>query len=401
MTTLNNLFPEKGKLILTGGGRGIVDKLGIEAVRQVTLSVLCGENVRSRTELLTRRRLSIATGALVTLFAKGWAEIDDFTDQISEIALSHINARRSDKALKWPAYWLIGLTGKANQNVLRGGREEQYIREFEIAVEEASRKCEEDFGSIRMSLGFVEDEHGEIYRHLDWKDITRLTTAIGCATTTIRGSEKSIYGKLFEKLVLGSVLHILGFQYSGTASSNIIDRAFWLSDSSDVRECDATVRLRAGKLARFDIGFIGSGNPEITKDKLTRFASEVELYGKMNTSQTFIIVDKIPEKSKKTLEAAERAGSEIVQMSMQFWPQELAKRLESRLDYRAEILSVREDELRNYLTEKIQTAPLLNFLNITESLSDEVGELEVTLPDDSLLEDSEYLGENDSDALDE
>ncbi len=33
---------------------------------------------------------------------------------------------------------------------------------------------------------------------LDWDGITRLTTAIGSQTLTIRGSDKSIYGKLFE-----------------------------------------------------------------------------------------------------------------------------------------------------------------------------------------------------------
>lgn len=33
------------------------------------------------------------------------------------------------------------------------------------------------------------------------------------AVIGIRGSEKSMYGKLFEKLVLAGVLHVLGFQF--------------------------------------------------------------------------------------------------------------------------------------------------------------------------------------------
>jgi hypothetical protein len=390
MTTIDDLFPEKGKLILTGGGKDFIEKLGIETVRQLTLDILCGENIRTQTEQLTSRRVAIATGAMVALFAKGWAEVENFTDELSEMALSQLkSSRRSDNALIWPANWLIGLTGKGFQNVLRGdvAAQEKYIQAFESAMEEAAQRCEEDFGSIQMSLGFVEDSQGQIYRNLEWRDITRLTTAIGCGTLTIRGSDKSIYGKLFEKLVLGSVLHILGFEYVRSGSSNQIERVFWLSDSSDVRECDATLRLRAGKLARFDIGFIGSGNPEIMKDKLTRFANLLELYGETSTSQTFIIVDRMPQ-STKTLEAANRAGSEIIQMSMQFWPQDLARRLKLRLGYRAEILDVAEEELCNYLAQEIESAPLLSFLNSGRFLEEDVEPSQVSLPDDNLVDTS-------------
>jgi hypothetical protein len=161
---------------------------------------------------------------------------------------------------------------------------------------------------------------------LGWEDITRLTTAIGSATLTIRGSEKSAYGKLFERLVLGSVLSILGLKYIKAPSDHELSKVFWLSDNADERECDATVRLYPGKLARFDIGFIGQGNPEIMKDKLSRYARETEQYGIAHTSRTFIIVDRMPATG-KTRALAERAGTEIVQMSMQFWPKELAQRI--------------------------------------------------------------------------
>jgi hypothetical protein len=404
MTTIDDLFPEKGKLILTGGGRDFIEKLGVETVRRLTLDILCGENIRTQTEQLTSRRVAIAAGAMVALFAKGWTEIEGFTDQLSEMALSQLrSSRRSDNALVWPANWLIGLTGKGFQNVLRSNptAQEKYVQDFESAVEEASLKCEEDFGSVRMFLGFVEDERGKIYKNLEWRDVTRLTTAIGCATLTIRGSDKSIYGKLFEKLVLGSVLHILGFQYVKSPSSTLLERAFWLSDSSDVRECDATLRLRAGKLARFDIGFIGSGNPEIIKDKLTRFANLVDIYGETTISQTFIIVDRMPQ-STKTLEAATRAGSEIIQMSMQFCPQDLARRLESRLNYRAEILDIEEEDLHDYLSQKINSAPLLNFLNIGDTLGSEVADpLQVVLPDDNLAAPRESYGEDSLEIFDD
>ncbi|GAP40177.1 CfrBI family restriction endonuclease [Flexilinea flocculi] len=367
---IDDLFPEKGKLVLTANGKEFIERLGVETARQVILAVLRGENIRTQTEPLTRRRVAIATGAMVYLFAKGWAEIDNFTENLSAFALEQMdNTPQSKKDTFWPAQWLIGLTGKSIQNVLRSNPElrQSYIQDFENAVEEAARRCEEDFGEISMSLGYVVD--GELRQSvsaLNWKDLTRLTTAIGATTLTIRGSEKSTYGKLFERLIMGSVLTILGFEHVENSQSPKIERVFWLSDSSDVRECDATIRLRPGKLARFDIGFIGKGNPEIMKDKLTRYANEVEQNGTANFSQTFIIVDKMPDTT-KTIEAAKKSGSEIIQMSMQFWALELAKRLKARLGYSAEILSVPEDELSDYIEQKLQPVPILNFLNPTNT----------------------------------
>lgn len=369
---IDDFYPNKGKLVLSANGREFVERLGVETARRVILGILCGENIRSQTEPLTRRRITIATGAMVYLFAKGWSEVEDFTQRLSSLALEQMdNTPKSRKDTFWPAQWLLGLTTKGIQNVLRSDTEqrESYIRDFELAVDEAAKRCEQDFGEISMSLGYFVD--GELRRNIEplgWKDIARLTTAIGAATLTIRGSEKSTYGKLFERLVLGSVLTILGFQYVENARSKEIEKVFWLSDSSDVRECDATIRLRPGKIARFDIGFIGKGNPEIMKDKLTRFSSEIERDGRASFSQTFIIVDKMPNTT-KTIEAAKRSGTEIIQMSMQYWPIDLARKLKSRLGYTSEILTIPQDQLCNYINKKLLPIPILNFLG--QNLSQE------------------------------
>jgi hypothetical protein len=369
MTTIGDLFPEKGKLVLTGSGRQVIERLGIDTARQVVLGVLQGENIRQQTEPLTRRRVALATGALVALFAKGWQEIDDFSGKLSELAVEQLSAKGPrGREVQWPAQWLIGLTGKGFQNVLRSDPEarRQYIRDFEEAIAEAAQRCENDYGRIEMTLGFVDGGNG-VRKTLGWEDITRLTTAIGSATLTIRGSEKSAYGKLFERLVLGSVLSILGLKYIKAPSDHELSKVFWLSDNADERECDATVRLYPGKLARFDIGFIGQGNPEIMKDKLSRYARETEQYGIAHTSRTFIIVDRMSATG-KTRALAERAGTEIVQMSMQFRPKELAQRIKARPGFESEILNIPDPELSRYLEDKIRFVPLSDFLNIDLSL---------------------------------
>lgn len=373
MTTIGDLFPEKGKLVLTGSGKQVIERLGIDTVRQVVLAVLQGENIRQQTEPLTRRRIALVTGAMVALFAKGWQETDDFSGRLSQLAVEQLSAKgSSSRAVQWPAQWLIGLTGKGVQNVLRSDPEArwQYVRDFEEAIAEAAQRCENDYGRIEMTLGFVDSDNG-IRKTLGWEDITRLTTAIGSATLTIRGSEKSAYGKLFERLVLGSALSILGFKYVKSSTDHELSRVFWLSDSADERECDATARLQPGRLARFDIGFIGRGNPEIMKDKLSRYARETEQYGIAHSSRTFIIVDRMPD-TVKTKALAEKAGSEVVQMSMQFWPKELAQRIKSRLGYESEILSVPDSELSAFLEDRIRFVPISDFLNIDLALEAEL-----------------------------
>jgi hypothetical protein len=84
---LKDLLPEGGRVLLTGGGKAFIERIGVDAAKHVILSVLKGENLRTQTEPLTRRRIAQISGAMVYLFARGWTEIDGFTDQISDLAI--------------------------------------------------------------------------------------------------------------------------------------------------------------------------------------------------------------------------------------------------------------------------------------------------------------------------
>jgi hypothetical protein len=238
---MNDLFPEGTKVLLTGGGKEFIERIGVEAARRVVLNVMMGENIRTQTEPLTRQRIAQISGALVALFARGHLEVEGFTDNLSALAVQQIQmSRKNDNASIWPAQWLLGLTGKSVQNVLRSDptRMEEYVRDFEAAIQEAARKCSLEMGNLTMQLGFAEDADGHRV-DLDWRDITRLTTAIGSQTLTIRGSDKSIYGKLFERLVLGSVLTVLGFERvrPGTNTRTIRYSGFLIA-----RTCERVMR---------------------------------------------------------------------------------------------------------------------------------------------------------------
>ncbi len=359
---VSTFFPESSRLLLTGGGKEFIERIGVEATRRAIHHVMMGENLRQQTEPLTRRRVAQVSGAMIAMFVNGSLEVDNFTESLSALAVEQLRSSKSDNAKSWPAKWLIGLTGKSIQNVLRNKSEalESYITDFEAAILEAADKCRASMGDLEMTLGFVEDAAGRRVA-LGWKDITRLTTAIGAQTLTIRGSDKAIYGKLFERLILGSFLSILGFERVNPATNTKDHGVFWLSDSSDNRESDATLLVKRGKLARFDIGFIGAGNSEISKDKLSRYAREVEMAGVKRSSVTFIVVDRLP-KTGKTQEAADAIGAEIIQMSMKYWPRELAQRLGVRLGIKHPLQKIADGEISDYLERQLNAIQVQEFL---------------------------------------
>ena len=89
---LNDLFPEGGRILLTGSGQEFIQRIGVKAAKQVVLNVLMGENIRKQTEPLTRRRIAQISGAMVALFARGAKQIGNFTDQLSEMAVQQIRS---------------------------------------------------------------------------------------------------------------------------------------------------------------------------------------------------------------------------------------------------------------------------------------------------------------------
>lgn len=360
---LDRLFPDFGKALLTGGGREFVERLGEDAIKQAVLRVMLGENLRTQTEPLSRRRIAMVSGALLAMYARGSFSIPGFEREVSRLATEQWNgSRTTDTAQLWPAQWLLGLTGKSVQNVLRSDPDalHAYVEDFEKALDDSARRCATELGELQAHLTFDMDGR-TVSTDLNWHSLTRLLSAIGSQTLTIRGSDKSIYGKLFERLILGTLLTALGFTRSAPGDG-LRPGSFWLSDSSDLRESDATLIVDIGMIARFDIGFIGPGNPEISKDKLSRYAREFEMAGGKGTSMTFIIVDRLPSTG-RTQEAAVAVGAEIVQMSMKYWPIELAQKLKSRLGVNSKLAALSGAALESFLQRTLQTVRVADFVS--------------------------------------
>lgn len=360
MAELLKAFPESAIALLSGSGKEFIKRIGQKAACDAVSGILKGENVRTQTEFLTRARITQLNAALVAQFVNAHDGSDDFAVRFFEHARLAISKKNRAHPAYLSAQWFLGLTSKSVQNVLRGSADnlEHYVQRLDEVLVESASKVQESLGKYTFKIK-REDNEDVIF---DWKDFVRLNTAIGAQTLSVRGSDKSMYGKLFERLVLGSVLTLSGFTLVAREQKKDVTRAgtFWLSDSGDTRECDATAVVLPGKVVRFDIGFIGPGNSEISKDKLSRFTAEIGQNGKKTYSKTIIVVDRLP-RTNKTLAAAEALNADIIQMSMKFWPLELAQKLKAQ-GWKSPLLSVSEAEVSDWIDCKIATVSVLPFI---------------------------------------
>lgn len=354
---LASLLPKIFDELLESKGATFIKRAGADNVRQVVVDVLCGSNLRASTEHLTRLRLGKINAATFLVYLSGLQAAKDFSRQIPEIAFANLTGRAS-KSEKEFSKWMIGLTGKSVQNVLRDDDRQlkKYTKSFAKNLDQLATETANDSGDLSCIVKSADGREAV----LDWHDMLSLFCTIGSQTLAIRGSEKSTYGKLFERLVLGSVLVALGFKQTGFPPEKT-SKVFWLSRKIGEREADATLLVADGQAIRFDLGFIGKGNPEITKDKVSRFERNFEVGEHKFHSATCIIVDRVGESS--ALEAqAKRAGAKLIQMSMSYWPIELAQWLFGAFNYKSELLTCKQTELSALLKEKLSAVSFESFV---------------------------------------
>lgn len=348
-------------LIETKSGVEIVEELGLDVVQGVVLDVLRGVNIRDSTEMLTRRRLSLLNAAMVAQYVAvpdEGSSIDAFVHSVAEA----VREARLSRSQKWMLNWTLGLTDKGVQNVLRDDHlsHSGYVDRYLEVLRQTAETAREDFGELSGTL-----QVGNREIPLNWLFVLYLTASIGGQTLTIRGSEKSLYGKLFEKLILGAALSVLGFKFAPSGPSDPSPGQFWLSSTSR-RESDATLLVAPGKGVRFDIGFIGRGNSEISLDKVSRFEREAEFNRRRYGMSTFIIVDRIGAKS-NLLELARRIDGTVLQMSLSYWPQHLAQKLHERFGYNDEIVNADHHQVHQLLEERLASVPLIELLEKAEN----------------------------------
>lgn len=348
MDKINQHFPEKARKLLTSNGRELITQIGLDIVRNIVIDVLCGKNLRDSTELLTRKRIATLNAAALVMMLRGSKKDKKFIENLPNISVKELK-KRLQKADRWILEWNLGLTDKAYQNVLRDNLKnlDDYKTKFVEILREVVLESKKEYGSLAGQIKL----DGDLI-DIDWDTILQIMTSIGAQTLAIRGSEKSTYGKLYERLILGVLLEILGFKLIDRENIKNPKKVFWLSSRDEKRESDATLLFEAGRGVRFDIGFIGRGNPEISLDKVSRFEREITLGNTKWFMATIIVVDRIGPNSR--IEAlAKQIGGDIVQMSGAYWPIRVAEILKERTGYKPELLGMKDKEVLQYLKKKI------------------------------------------------
>ena len=330
----------------------LVGNLGIEVFRNVLLDIFLGRNVRTFTETLTRTRLIQSHMALWEFFciekAKGISPIT----LLDQAKFHLINSRLSAKE-RAVHEWLVAMTNKQTQNVLRNNHNDNF-EELTTATLEILRNQNLE-GYPFLSDGIRFNSVSFTYEELSW-----ISLVLGSQTLTIRGSEKSLHGKYFEKLILGSIFQILGLKWLDV--EDVTQDGFWLSSQSeDRREADGTIVFN-NKGIRVDIGFIGSGNSEITLDKVSRFTKHDEIAGKRYTMSTIVLVDKKKKKS-KARELARVIEGEIICMSDPNWVFLLAEQISERVGNFNPIQCLSVDKLELYLSSALMKIDLQELIN--------------------------------------
>ena len=342
----------------------LVDKLGEDVVKGIVADVLTGVNVRGATEALTRRRIAYLNAALLVLFIRARDDYGEgFPQELLDDAKTALITRGLSSPEKRVLGWLVGMTKKQIDNVLRADPKawDDYLKLYAEDLREVAQSVANLYGTVE---GNLELPRSAKPIPVDWLWALYLLQAVGTQERATRGSEKSMYGKFFEKLVLGGVLHVLGLRLVKKLDASDTDQVFWLSERGERRESDATALFGSGKGVRFDIGFIGTGNPEITLDKASRFERQVEIAGESIYMGTIIIVDTIGPRSRVPA-LARAAEASVVQMSASYWPRDLGRELAEIVEHYDDPFDGMTDaECEAYIREQMKTAPFHEVLGI-------------------------------------
>ena len=319
MHSILDFIPESSFDFISRTNIDLVDQMGEDKIKQIIIDVLCGDNVRVATEPLTRHRIAALNAAILVTIARASTKMT--AKEMLEQAHKDMSSISDNDPRATILRWLIGLNKKQIQNFLRSDKESwnNYLALAIRILEDSSELSEQHYGLLELELRF--DDYST---QLDWFWAHSLMTTIGTQTLATRGAEKSLYGKYFERAILGSVLGVLGFSFDNKRTGEPM--TFWLSERGEKRESDATAIISRGRGVRFDIGFIGPGNTEITLDKTSRFERKSQISGEEYTMATVIIVDRVGKKS-KVIEQANEIGGTVIQMSSSLWVKTLDRHL--------------------------------------------------------------------------
>lgn len=255
----------------------------VAEVRKIVLTILLGNNYRALTESATSLEISCYMNWILSVCHKAKLTYgDEWLEKLQELC----SATKKSPETKWLRVWLMGLALKTTQNLgVKKDEYADYLRRVKLSSDTLIKK-QADATSIQLYT------NGLTPILLSTGDSVWLLQVAGAAVLTIRGSRKSTVGKLLEKAIARACLTALGLKEGSDFQLNLA------ADNEVEREIDAEIATRRGKV-RVDVALIGTGNQEVSEDKLGRVGKN-----------GIVLVDKLGPKS-KVPGNAEKAGVHI------------------------------------------------------------------------------------------
>jgi len=218
----------------------LTDAFSETALRNAVVHLLMGKNYRLLTENNTKGKLLTTYLWLSKLREQAIKEYGE--EWIKDFFQTTYNKKKKPKEISDLLSWILGLTNKTATNL--GISKKEYP---DVLIN---------------TLDFFHNLFKE-NDNLQFKSDAWLLMMAGSATLTIRGSQKSKIGKLYEKVFIKSALTILGLEEN---------KNFWVNidrDDEVERESDAEVETKRGRV-RIEVGLIAPGNQEVIEDKIGR-----------------------------------------------------------------------------------------------------------------------------------
>lgn len=249
-------------------------------VRKIVLTILLGKNYRILTESATSLEISCYMDWLLSVCHKAKNEYgDNWLTELQKLC----SATRKSQEAKWLRIWLMGLALKTRVNL---GIKIDEIESYLIRTKTSSDALFENQANATSLQLYT---NGLTPVMLSIGDSVWLLQVAGAAVLTLRGSKKSAIGKLLEKAIAKACLTALGLNEGSDFQLNLA------ADTEVDREIDAEISTRRGRV-RVDVALIGTGNQEVSEDKLGRVGRN-----------GIVLVDKLGSNSKVPTNAA-RAG---------------------------------------------------------------------------------------------
>lgn len=270
-----------------------------DEVREILLAILLGKNYRRLTEKATRLEISVFMSWVLNVCHRAkYAFGDEWLARLQQVT-----SEAKSREARWLRVWLLGLTLKTTQNLgLKSGEYAEYLAQIKA---DSDKAIESQATATSLTLY----TQGITPTPLTAGDSVWLLQIAGAAVLTIRGSTKSAAGKLLEKAIARACLTALGLEEQKHFMLNLA------ADQEVERETDAEISTRRGR-ARMDVALIGTGNQEVSEDKLARVGKN-----------GIVLVDKLGERSKVPANA-QRAGVRLIRIQGNLPLSELYNHLE-------------------------------------------------------------------------